>query len=98
MSNDGEQRQVKQVSATAPGARGGALLPSAPGSGHRERSRRRPTAAALRRLRESARWRELDARAPARAAAVRSTALSESDYDAELESKVAVLDALEPRA
>jgi len=29
MSNDGEQRQVKQVSASAPGARGGALLPSA---------------------------------------------------------------------
>src|SRR6059058_1192521 len=30
MSNDGEQRQVKQVSASALSARGGALLPSAP--------------------------------------------------------------------
>jgi hypothetical protein len=29
MSNDGEQRRVKQVSARAPGARGAALLPSA---------------------------------------------------------------------
>jgi hypothetical protein len=99
MSNDGEQRQVKQVSATAPGARGGALLPSAPApaivSAHGGNVGKLDallaivplpaTAAALRRLPESARWRELDARAPARAAL-------------ELILGQKVLDALEPRA
>ena len=90
MSNDGEQRQVKQVSARAPVTRGGALLPGAPAPAIVSARRRDPgeldallaivplpaTAAALRRLPESARWRELDARAPARAATVRTTVLS----------------------
>src|SRR3979411_2241904 len=100
MSNDGEQRRVKQVSARAPGARGAAVLPSARAPAIVSARGRNPgeldallalvplpaTAAAFRHLPESARWRELDARAPARAAAVRSTALSESDYDAARES------------
>jgi leucyl aminopeptidase len=89
MSNDGEQRQVKQVRSASVRARGSALLPAA----HAPviRSRRRipagldallaivpypPSAAALRRLPEAARWRELDARAPVSAGAVRSTVLS----------------------
>jgi leucyl aminopeptidase len=90
MSNDGEQRRVKQVSARAPGARGAALLPSAPAPAIVSARGRNvakldallalvplpATAAAFRRLPESARWRELDARAPARAATVRTTVLS----------------------
>src|SRR4029077_7528731 len=90
MSNDGERRQVKQVSARAPGARGGALLPGAPAPAIVSARTRDvgeldallaivplpATAAAFRHLPESARWRELDARAPARAATVRTTVLS----------------------
>jgi hypothetical protein len=78
------------VSARAPVTRGGALLPGAPAPAIVSARRRDPgeldallaivplpaTAAALRRLPESARWRELDAREPARAATVRTTVLS----------------------
>jgi leucyl aminopeptidase len=89
MSNDGEQRQVKQVRSASVRARGSALLPAA----HAPaiiRARRHgaaeldallaivpypPSAAAFRRLPESARWRELAARAPAHAGTVRSTVL-----------------------
>jgi hypothetical protein len=73
MSNDGEQRQVKQVSATAPGARGGALLPSAPA----------PAIVSA----HGGDVGKLDA-------LLAIVPLPESDYDAELVSKVA----LEPRA
>jgi leucyl aminopeptidase len=90
MSNDGERQQVKQVSARAPGARGAALLPSAHAPAIVSARGRNvgeldallalvplpATAAAFRRLPEPARWRELHARAPARAAGVRTTALS----------------------
>jgi leucyl aminopeptidase len=89
MSNDGEQRQVKQVRSASVRARGSALLPAAPAPAIvRTRSDGAagldallaivpcpPSAAALRRLPEAARWRELDARAPAHAGAVRSTVL-----------------------
>ena len=78
------------MSARAPGARGGALLPSAQApaivSAHGRDAGKLDavlaivplpaTAAAFGRLPESARWRALDARAPARAATVRTTALS----------------------
>jgi len=78
------------VSARAPGARGGALLPGAPAPAIVSARTRDvgeldallaivplpATAAAFRHLPESARWRELDARAPARAATVRTTVLS----------------------
>ena len=78
------------MSARAPGARGGALLPGAPAPAIVSARTRDvgeldallaivplpATAAAFRHLPESARWRELDARAPARAATVRTTLLS----------------------
>ena len=78
------------MSARAPGARGGALLPGAPAPAIVSARTRDvgeldallaivplpATAAAFRHLPESARWRELDARAPARAATVRTTVLS----------------------
>jgi len=90
MSNDGEQRQVKQVSASAPGARGGALLPSAPAPVIESAREARLAdldallaivplpagAAAFRNLPESERWRQLDARGGARGGSVRTTVLS----------------------
>jgi leucyl aminopeptidase len=91
MSNDGEQRQVKQVRSASAGARArGLLLPSAHAPAIVNAARANadeldallvmvphpPSAGALRRLPESARWRELDARAPARAGSVRTTVLS----------------------
>src|SRR5437879_5098979 len=90
MSNDGEQRQVKQVSASAPGARGGALLPSAPAPAIESAREARladldallaivplPAGAAdFRHLPESERWRQLDARGGARGGSVRTTVLS----------------------
>src|SRR5258708_4079449 len=89
MSNDGEQQQVKQVSGRASGTRAGMLLPSARApaivSARRGAHRLdallaivppRATAASFRELPESGRWRELNARAPARAGTVRSTSLS----------------------
>src|SRR5258708_8022501 len=89
MSNDGEQQQVKQVSGRASGTRAGMLLPSARApaivSARRGAHRLdallaivppRATAASFRELPESGRWRELNARAPARAGPVRSTPLS----------------------
>jgi leucyl aminopeptidase len=89
MSNDGEQRQVKQVSPAGVGARGSALLPAAQAPAIVTASAASadeldallaivpypPSAAALRSLPQSARWRELDARAPARPATVRTTVL-----------------------
>ena len=95
MSNDGEQRQVKQVSSASARARAGSrarersLLPPryAPDivSAARLNSGALdallaivpypPEAAALRRLPEAARWRELHARGPARAGSVRTTVL-----------------------
>jgi leucyl aminopeptidase len=89
MSNDGEQRQVKQVRSSASGARGSALLPAAhaptivtarPGSAQQLDALlaivpHPPSAAVLRRLPESARWRELHARAAARAGTLRTTVL-----------------------
>ena len=78
------------MSARAPGARGAAVLPSARAPAIVSARGRNPgeldallalvplpaTAAAFRHLPESARWRQLDARAPARAASVRTTVLS----------------------
>jgi leucyl aminopeptidase len=90
MSNDGEQRQVKQVSSRASAGRGDGLLPgAAPPAIVAARGRQAeqldavlaiapltPSAATFRALPESARWRELDARAPARPGAVRTTSLA----------------------
>jgi leucyl aminopeptidase len=90
MSNDGEQRRVKQVSSRASAARGSGLLPAAPAPvivAARARGSDEldavlaiaplgATPAMFRLLPESVRWRELDARAPARAGAVRSTVLA----------------------
>lgn len=90
MSNDGEQRRVKQLSASAPGGRGDALLPSAHAPAIATAGEVRPAeldallaivpvpagAAAFRDLPESARWRELHARAEARGGTVRTTVLS----------------------
>ena len=89
MSNDGEQQQVKQVSERASGVRGSALLPSAHAPAIVSAPGARPaeldallamvtlplSATALRALPEAARWRELNARAPAQAGTVRSTTL-----------------------
>jgi leucyl aminopeptidase len=90
MSNDGEQRRVKQVRSGGFGARGGAALLPAAHAPAVVRARPRSAgaldallaivpwparSAALRGLPESARWRELDARSPARAGAVRTTVL-----------------------
>jgi leucyl aminopeptidase len=90
MSNDGERRQVKQVRSASAGARARELLlPSAHAPGIVSAASPRaddldallaivpfpPSATALRRLPESARWRELDARSPARAGSVRTTVL-----------------------
>jgi leucyl aminopeptidase len=90
MGNDGEQRRVKQVSSASVGVRGSALLPSAHAPAIV--SAYPPAAdqldalllmvphpvseATFRRLPESARWRELDARAPASAGTVRVTVLA----------------------
>src|SRR5258708_2825305 len=89
MSNDGEQQEGKQVSGRASGTRAGMLIPSARAraivSARRGEHRLdallaivppRATAASFRELPESGRWRELNARAPARAGTVRSTSLS----------------------
>jgi len=91
MSNDGEQRQVKQVRSASVAARaGGLVLPSAHAPALVSAARANadeldallvmvplPTSsAALRRLPESARWRELAARTPPRAGSVRTTVLS----------------------
>jgi leucyl aminopeptidase len=90
MRNDGEQRQVKQVNSAPARTRERALLPPAHAPVI-SRARRadvagldallavvphRSAAAALRRLPESGRWRELDARGPAQAGSVRSTTLA----------------------
>jgi leucyl aminopeptidase len=89
MSNDGEQRRLKQVRSGGFGTRRAALLPAAHTPAiARARARSAAaldavlaivpypaTAAAFRHLPESARWRELDARAAARAGAVRTTVL-----------------------
>jgi leucyl aminopeptidase len=90
MENDGEQRQVKQVTGRASGARAGTLLPGAHApaivTAARGAAQRldallvvvapRAPAEIFRTLPESRRWRELDARAPARAGTVRTTSLS----------------------
>jgi leucyl aminopeptidase len=90
MSNDGERRRVKQVRSGGFGARGSAALLPAAHAPVIVTARRRSLgaldallaivpypadSAALRRLPESARWRELDARSPARAGTARSTVL-----------------------
>jgi leucyl aminopeptidase len=89
MLNDGEQRQVKQVRSGASAVRGSDVLPSAHAPGivsARSLDAEQldavlaivpypPGAAAWRHLPHSTRWRELDARAPARAGSVRSTVL-----------------------
>ena len=89
MSNDGEQRQVKQVRSRAARARSGVPLPVAHApvivSAYPANADELDavlamvpypaTDAAFRRLPESARWRELDARTPARAGTVRTTVL-----------------------
>jgi leucyl aminopeptidase len=90
MSNDGEQLQVKQVRRGASGARGGLPLPPAhapaivsadPGEADELDAvlaivPHPPSGAAWRHLPHPARWRELDARAPARAGTVRTTVLA----------------------
>src|SRR6516165_432178 len=96
MSNDGEQRQVKQVRSGSVRARAGGgvrerpLLPATHAPDIVSAARldpasldallaivpHPPSAAALRRLPESARWRELEAQGPARAGAVRTTVLA----------------------
>ena len=91
MRNDGEQRQVKQVSSARRGARTSALLPTARAPAIVSASPREADAldavlalvphpaspAAFRGLPDGARWRELDARAPAaRAGTVRTTTLA----------------------
>jgi leucyl aminopeptidase len=91
MSNDGEQRRVKQVRSGKLAARPKALLPSvrAPAIVNVAHAPRaddldaifaivpHPTPnAAWRQLPESARWRELDAHSPARAGTVRTTVLA----------------------
>ena len=90
MSNDGEQRRVKQVRSGRLGARPGAVLPSARAPAIVNASHAAaqeldallvmvpcPTPrGALRNLPESARWRELEARAPQRAGTVRTTTLA----------------------
>jgi leucyl aminopeptidase len=87
--NDGEQRRVKQVRSGSLGARSGAPLPPAHSPSISARPERAEEldavfaivphtsgAAAFRQLPESARWRELHVRAPARAGTVRSTVLA----------------------
>jgi len=90
MSNDGEQRRVKQVRFGSVGARTGALLPAAHAPGIVSAAARSadeldvilalvphpPPATAFRRLPDAARWRELDARAPAQPGTVRTTVLA----------------------
>jgi leucyl aminopeptidase len=90
MSNDGEQRRVKQVRSAGLSARERILLPGAHAPAivsARSASAEEldavlaivappASAAAFRSLPESGRWRELDARSPARAGTVRSTVLS----------------------
>jgi len=94
MGNDGEQRQVKQVSSRASAAFSRSLLPSAhaPTIGAARAHARAPldvllamlplpvSDAALRGLPEARRWQELNARAPARAGSVRSTALGNREH------------------
>jgi leucyl aminopeptidase len=94
MGNDGEQRQVKQVSSRASAAFSRSLLPSAhaPTVG-RARSGAREALdvvlamlplpvkdAALRGLPEPRRWHELNARAAARAGTVRTTTLGNREH------------------
>ncbi len=90
MSNDGEQRQVKQVSTRASAARSDGLLPlaAAPAIVAVPRADAAQLDAALtivtlppgnatfRALPETARWQELHAREPARAGSVRTTVLA----------------------
>jgi leucyl aminopeptidase len=90
MSNDGEQRQVKQVSPRASAARSDQLLPAAPAPAivraHAHAAEdvdavlviapAGVSPAALRHLPESARWRELHAREAARAGTLRTTVLA----------------------
>ena len=91
MSNDGEQRQVKQVRSRAsgasrarglplPAAHAPAIVSAYPGDSDELDAVLamvpHPAGdAAFRRLPERARWRELDARAPSRAGTVRTTTL-----------------------
>lgn len=90
MSNDGEQRQVKQVSSRASAARSEGLLPvaAAPAIVAAQRADAAQLDALLaivtlpagdatfRALPESTRWQELHAREPARAGSVRTTVLA----------------------
>jgi len=90
MSNDGERLQVKQVRRGASGARGRLLLPGAHAPAIVSADPLEadeldallaivphpPGSAAWRHLPHASRWRELDARAPARAGTVRTTALA----------------------
>jgi leucyl aminopeptidase len=90
MGNDGQRRQVKQVSSGVSGARGGAVLPaarapaivasSAAGAARADALLVMVTypvaRGAFAPLPESARWRQLDARAPATPGSVRATTLS----------------------
>jgi leucyl aminopeptidase len=107
MSNDGEQRQVKQVRSASAGTHGRALLlpsahaPAIVSASHPDADELDAllvivpypaSAAALRRLPESTRWRELDARAPARAGSVRTTHLANRRHT------LAVLGYLAPEA
>jgi len=94
MSNDGEQRRVKQVRSGSFGARRDVLLPSAHAPAIVSASGGNAdgvdavlaivphpaAAAAFRELPESARWRELHARAQARAGTVRTTVLGNSRH------------------
>ena len=87
--NDGQRRQVKQVSSGVSGARGGAVLPaarapaivasSAAGAAQADALLVMVTypvaRGAFTSLPESARWRQLDARAPATPGSVRATTL-----------------------
>ena len=90
MSNDGEQRQVKQVSSRASAARSEQLLPDAPAPAivraHAHAADdldavlviapASVSPAALRQLPETARWRELHARSAPRAGTLRTTVLA----------------------
>jgi leucyl aminopeptidase len=90
MSNDGQRRQVKQVSSRVAGSPGGAVLPAAHPPAILAASAARAAdcdallamvpqpvpRGAFAPLPESARWRQLDARAPAVPGGVRTTALS----------------------